>query len=351
MKILLFINQLGGGGAERIATIMLNHFCEKHDSYVAITNFEIPFYPLNNKVKIIDDRIKVKFKGASRIPRFLKMILTIKKIKPDLIISFMTKNNINALTANLILRRKIIVTEHNTLKRLQSKHYQLLRKILYPTADKIIFVSNEDCQNFGYVSKSLTIYNPLMLPPYNDYNKRENTIITIAPTDRWYNKGLDLLISAWNQIAVTNINWHLEILGEKDDNDLPKGINIQAKEKTILLGWQNNVKDILQTKSIFILASRYEGCPVSLIEAMSQGCACIVTNCDGGMKEMITDGVDGLIAQSGDIKDIADKLQLLINDDNLRHKLSAGAVEKSKQFDKNIFFSKWDNLLEEIAKK
>ena len=109
--------------------------------------------------------------------------------------------------------------------------------------------------------------------------------------------------------------------------------------------------EVLKTKSIFALVSRFEACPNSLIEAMSQGCACLGSDCEGGIKEIITDGVDGLIAKSEDVDDLAAKLQMLINDENLRRKLSAGAIEKAKQFDKNAFFAKWDNLLEEVAGK
>lgn len=111
------------------------------------------------------------------------------------------------------------------------------------------------------------------------------------------------------------------------------------------------MESVFRAKSIFAITSRNEACPNSLIEAMSQGCACIGTDCDGGIKEIISDGVDGLIAKSEDVDDIAAKLQLLINDENLRRRLSAGAIEKVKQFDKNAFFAKWDNLIEEIARK
>ena len=349
MKILFFIPSLGGGGAELVTTLLLNHLCEKHESFVALTNFNTPFFPIDSRVEIIDDSIKSRVKGASRIPKFIKMMQTIKKTNPDIIISAITKTNNNALIANLLFRKKIIVVEHNTLSR-QTKRNQLLRKILYPTANKIVFVSDEDCQRFGLPNKSQTIYNPSILSPYSNYSNRKETIITIAPQKRWYNKGLDILIKAWDKIESKNTNWNLEILGAIDGGKIPDNI-IHNHSRVKWLGWCNSVGEILQTKSIFILASRFEGCPLSLIEAMSQGCACIVTNCDGGAKEIIEDGVNGMIAKSEDIDDIAAKLQMLIDDENLRRRLSAGAIERVKQFDKNTFFANWDNLIEDVAEK
>ena len=122
-------------------------------------------------------------------------------------------------------------------------------------------------------------------------------------------------------------------------------------DKVKWMGWMDDIEEVLKTKSIFAITSRNEACPNSLIEAMSQGCACLGTDCDGGIKEIITDGVDGIIAQSENIDDIASKLQKLINDEDLRLRLSAGAIEKVKQFDKIAFFAKWDNLIEEVTKK
>lgn len=351
MKILFFISKLYGGGAERIATTLLNHFCEKHETYVAITDFKVPSYKIDSRVHIIDDRIKSKIKGAYRIPRFVKMAHTIHKIKPDLIISFLVTGNNKALAANFFSQRKIIVSERIALAHEPSPKQRFLRKILYPTANKIVFVTNEDRIKFGWHQKSITIYNPAMLEPYANYDNREKTIVTIGPDNRWYQKGLDTLISAWNKIATKNPDWNLEIYGRLYGAQLPGTITQAKKERLSWKGWNNNIAECLRTKSIFILASRFEGCPNSLIEAMTQGCACIGTDCEGGIKEIITDGVDGLIAKSEDIDDIAAKMQMLIDDENLRRQLSAGAIEKTKQFDKNVFFTKWDKLIEEVAKK
>ena len=351
MKILFFIHGLYGGGAERVASILLNHFCEKHETYVAVKNFKAPFYPLDNRVHIIDNRIKSKITGAARIPRFVKMAQTIKNIKPDIIISFITKTNNNALFANLLFRKKIIISERNTLNSEQSKAQRLFRKLLYPLADRIVFVTTEDREKIGRTKNNLTIYNPTMFKSFADYNNREKTIVTIAPDSRWYQKGLDILIQAWDKISPQNPEWNLEIHGRIYGKPLPDSITQQKQIRVLWKGWTDRMDIMLQTKSIFILASRYEGCPNSLIEAMSQGCACIVTDCEGEQKVMVDDGIDGLVAKSGNVDDIAAKLQQLIDDENLRRRLSAGAIEKVKQFDKNTFFAKWDKLIEEVAGK
>lgn len=351
MKILFFIHGLYGGGAEHVASILLNHFCEKHDTYVAVTSFEAPHYPLDSRIHIIDNRTKSRIPGNSRIPLFLKMARTIREINPDIIISFLARTNNNALFANLFLRRRIIVSERIALAQKIPFRQRIFRRLLYRTANRIVFVVANDCKKFGMTKKSSVIYNPAMFEPYSDYNNRQRTIVTVSANSRWHIKGIDLLIKAWVKIAKQNPEWTMEIYGR-----LYEGLNQRelcpiTHPRAKWMGWRDDMSEVLKTKSIFALMSRYEACPNSLIEAMSQGCACIVSDCDGGLKEIITDGVDGLIAKSENVDDIAQKLQTLIDDENLRRKLSAGAIEKMTQFDKNIFFAKWDNLIEEVAKK
>lgn len=350
MKILFFINKLYGGGAERVASILMNHLSEKHNVCATVFDNKAKSYQISDQITIH----KITVDGQFRIPRLVKRIRKIKdEIKsesPDIIISFLTPINIYVLIANLFLKRKIIISERNTLNRVQSKCVRLLRRIIYPFADKIVFVTKADCCKFGLPHKSVTIYNPAILTPYTNYDNRQKTIVTIAPTDRWYNKGLDLLIEAWGKIATQNPDWTLEIYGRNNNTHLPAPIT-QQQERISWKGWRDDIAEVLRTKSIFILASRFEGCPNSLIEAMSQGCACIGTDCEGGIKEIITDGVDGLIAQSENVDDIAQKLQSLIDNENLSRELSAKAIEKVKRFDKNIFFAKWDNLIDDVAKK
>lgn len=348
MRILFFIHGLYGGGAERVASILLNHFCEKHETYVAVTNFKAPFYHLDNRVHLIDDRIKNKTKGARFIPRFVKMAHTIHKIKPDIIISFLVTGNNKALTANFFCGRKIIVSERNTFKHERSQKQRVLRGILYPFSDKIVFVTSDDCRKYLFKNKCITIYNPAMYSSFSNYDNRHKTIITIAPHTRWHSKGLDILLKVWAKIAYMNPDWDLKIYG-RIYHEIPEELTKLTPERALWASWTDNIDEVLQKASIFILASRSEGCPNSLIEAMSQGCACIVTDCEGEPKEMIDNDVDGLVAKSENIDDIAQKLQMLIDDENLRRRLSAGAIEKAKQFDKNVFFAKWDKLIEEVV--
>lgn len=349
MKILFFIHSLGGGGAERIATILLNHLCEKNEVYVAVTAFRDAQYPLDNRVKVIDNRVKCKIKGAHRILKYGKILKAIKSVNPDVIISFIVEMNGDVLLTNLLTNKKIIVSERNSTKHNNTIWKRISRKCLYPKADKVVFVAQEECNNSKLANKTF-IYNPCHLEQYGDYSHRENSIIAVGSLHKWHQKGFDLLIDAWAKIEKRHPEWQLEILGRITQTPISDKIHkLGLNDRVTLLGQTDNVASILRKKSIYILSSRYEGFPNGLLEAMSQGCACIATDCQTGPKEIIKGNRSGLFAEVGDIEDISIKIDTLIENQELRERLSAGAIEEAKHFDKNHIMRQWDELIESIV--
>ena len=89
MKILLFVDKLYGGGAERVASILLNHLCEKHNVTAVIFNDKLPTYPINPLIKIQKITVNGKIGVLHPIERIAKIRKAIKGNSPDLVISFL----------------------------------------------------------------------------------------------------------------------------------------------------------------------------------------------------------------------------------------------------------------------
>ncbi len=349
MKILFFIHSLGGGGAERVASILLNHFCEKHDTYVAILTQKDESYPIDSRVNVIDNIVKCKIKGAHRILKYRNIYRTIKEVNPDIILSFLVEMNGDTIITNLLTRKKIIVSERNSTQHNKTFKKVICRKLLYPFADKVVYVSQEECSKSKIKNKTY-IYNPKNFDSFNDYKQRSKTIIAIGSQHKWHQKGFDLLINAWAKIESHHPDWKLEILGRICKSPIKSQIEKLGIAKRVeFLGSSTDVASVLKQKSIYVLSSRYEGFPNSLLEAMSQGCACIAFNCYTGPKEIITDGVSGILVEDGNVADLSEKMNLLMNNSELREKLSSGAVKESLRFDRNTIFSQWDELIESIV--
>ena len=347
MKILFFIGQLYGGGAERVATTLLNHLSEQNEVIAIISHDTRKNYPLNQNVTIRKITYSGRLKAIRIFDRIKKIRDTINDTKPDLIISFLAELNGCTILANTFSRRKIIVSERTTLERKQSLWHSFSRRILYKFADMVVFVSKTDYCNSHWLRKKTFIYNPLTFSTTDIYKDKQKTIVAIGWQSRWHVKGFDLLIQAWAKIAHLHPDWKLQFIGTNDDNTISiLAKNLDIENQVEFLGWTDDIDKVLQTKSIYVLSSRNEGFPNSLLEAMSQGCACVAFDCKTGPNEIITNGVSGLLAQNGNIDDLTTKIQLLIENEPLRNQLATAATKEVQRFDKEKIMQQWDELIQ-----
>lgn len=349
MKILLFISKLYGGGAERVATTLLNHLCENHDVTVAIFNKSESTYPIDNRIKIINlsDGKKI---SPYQLDRIIKCRNAIKSTNPDLIISFLVGLSRFVLIANCFMRKKLILSEQTTIQTRQKPWKWLTRHFLYRLATMTVFTSESDCQYAQWLKNKTFIHNPLSCGIYTSHDqKRDNTIVAIGAQKRWNVKGFDLLIKAWAKTAPNHPEWKLQFIGAIDDNKISDMAKAYSIEKQVeFLGWSENIDKMLQSKSIYVLSSRCEGFPCSLLEAMSQGCTCLAFDCKTGPNEILSDGINGLLVHNGDIDNLATKLNQLIEDEHLRLQLSKNAIDKVHQFEYGRIMQQWDELIQMI---
>ena len=346
MRVIFFINHLAYGGAERVAATLLNHLCRKNDVTVVLFCDKKNSFTIDKKISTIKIISNSNNKITNAINRIRKIRKTIKLNAPDLIISFLTYTNVYVLAANSLIQRKIIISERTSFQRPQHIGIKLLRRLLYRMANMVVLTSTDDYYHTKWLKNKKVIYNPICFKSYTKYQNRNKTIISIGSQKRWHVKGFDLLIQAWAKIANSHSDWKVQFVGTNDNNyikDLVKTYNLE--NQVDFMGWFDGIDKILQDKSIYVLSSRNEGFPNSLIEAMSQGCACVAFNCKTGPNEIITDGKSGLLVRNGDVDDLAAKLHLLIEDENLRQQLSAGAQEEVKRFDKELIMKQWDELI------
>ena len=350
MKILVFISKLYDGGAERVASLLINHLCNYNDVTVALFNYE-KTYHINDKIKILD-LSKGKRIRPYQLNRIVKCRNAIKEVNPDIIISFLVGLNRFTVISNCFTRKKLILSEQTSIQAKQPLWEWLTRHTLYRFASRVVFASKSDCDYAKWLKNKTFIYNPLSCGIIDKQPQREKAIVAISSQKRWHVKGFDLLIEAWSKIATITPNWKLQFIGLNNDNyisDLAKSHGIE--NQVDFLGWTDEIDKILQTKNLFVLSSRREGFPCCLLEAMSQGCACVAFDCKTGPNEIITDGKSGLLVRNGDVDDLATKLQLLIEDANLRQQLSTGAVEEVKRFDKELIMKQWDELIENVTQR
>lgn len=147
-------------------------------------------------------------------------------------------------------------------------------------------------------------------------------------------------------------NWTLDIYGQGDQTDyrqLMAELGIDSN-RCHLNGPVEDVVKAYQESSIFVLSSRFEGFGMVLIEAMACGLPVVSFDCPAGPDEIITDGVDGLLVPSGGVHALAEKLMVLMTDENLRRRLGQQARQTAQRYEMTTIANQWIALFEKVIK-
>ena len=208
-------------------------------------------------------------------------------------------------------------------------------------------------------TKRAVIYNPLAaveddqstinLPKGADPNKK--WIISIGRLT--YQKGFDILLSAFQRIAYKYPDWQLLILGEGElrlelENLRDKlGLTYQV----FLPGLLDNPFPFLKQSKLFVLSSRFEGFGNVLIEAMACGLPVISTDCPSGPREIIRNSVNGILVPNEDMPALAATMDRLMSDEEERQRLAARAPEGAKLFTLEKIVGMWEALFSEVTQE
>lgn len=335
-RIFFIIPTLKQGGAERVMAELTNQFCH-YDSIeihlVLLAKAEI-FYQLDSR--IIVHQLGFENRGffqkkIAELRTFIELRALLKQHQPDSVLSFMDKYNVFTLLASAFTKTKVFVSERSNPRKKRTWHMHLLRKYLYSYAGGIIAqteLAKEELFSLTKHEKIKVIPNPVKEIKFFSEMKRENIIINVGRLVP--EKGQKYLIEAFGRIDPEE--WRLVILGEgplKDDlKNQAKALNIA--DKVELPGAVKEVDWWLARSSIFVFPSVSEGFPNALVEAMAAGLPCISFDCDSGPRDIIVDGVNGILVGEKDVDILSATLSCLMENEVLRKNLSKEAVKVRK---------------------
>lgn len=367
MKILFCITSLDFGGAQRAAVNLVNEWVTRgNDVKIILTYSNAPSinYKLNPLIKIeaLSDLVK---KRNKYLPTKINRIIVLRKIaceyEADVVISFMPDANILSLLA-LIRKKSIKIVSERTFPKYSnySKYFTILRCVTYPMADLVVLQTSKGAEwqkkNCPLV-KTQTIANPIIYPLpvvdpiiHTDFflNDSDNVIIAVGRLVPL--KGFHLLIKAFAKLK-QKVNWKLVIAGDgpEKNNLLSLAAGLNLTQNIIFPGLVGNISSWYARADIFVLSSFYEGFPNALLEAMAYGCACVSFDCDTGPGDIIENEVNGLlIPDVGDINALTNKLQLLVENKDLRAAISQEAVKVKNTFAVCKIVDLWDDAINKI---
>lgn len=196
--------------------------------------------------------------------------------------------------------------------------------------DKIVVLSNSWYQ---YITKYVSperveiIGNPAVTLEEGQAAGGQPDVQLLFVGDICKRKGVYDLIEAVKCLQHRHIK--VNIYGDGDVEDLRKAIRKSNLEHMVFIrGWvaYSSIGNIYNGMDIFVLPSYMEGLPMSILEAMGKGIPVISTNI-GGIPEIVLQGQNGFIIEPGDIKGLAEKLELLICNEKLRRSMGKKSRE------------------------
>lgn len=365
MKILLAVWSLTDGGAERVASLWAKGFVSQGysvDFLLGINNKPITYeIPSTSKVHYLVQKPIKLFTYCHLMPDFLKIRQirkVLKTVNPDLVICVIHFAELirKAIGKNTI---PIIMTEHNSYERpgfapmsrtdFRQKfdlNGNYLATTLLTNADLNVLVEKKGKE---WCKKTFVLPNPCSFKTLQFVPRKEKIILAAGRLDAWKCKGFDLLLKAWSQISRKFPDWKLNIAGGGDVKPLKTMAQELAIESRVnFLGFVDILSEF-QKSDVFVLSSRYEGFGMVLVEAMSQGCACIACDYKGRQKEIIENEEQGLICAPNDAVLLAQALERMLEDENYRKECQKYALERSKDFALPKIMERWNEIFKDLG--
>jgi glycosyltransferase involved in cell wall biosynthesis len=365
MRIAFIIYSLSVGGAERVASTLINYWVNTGEQVTLLTldSIEKDFYLVDARVKRIALGLGSESKNlrefiGNNLRRVQSLRALFRNSDCDVIVSFIDKTNVLVLLATLGLGKPVIVSEHtDPRKHSVGRVTAGLRRLLYPYARAVVVLTGEIGEWARQIVSKEAIHvipNPISkqflgnhLP---DGTNLPHTVIAMGRMGP--EKGFDRLVMAFAKCADIRPEWTLRIVGEG-----PERPRLQAL--AVKLGLDSRIsldtvtkepEKVLRDSDLFVLCSHYEGFPMVLLEAMACGLPVISFDCPSGPREMIRDGIDGVLVPPDDVEALAKAMARLMGSRQERQRLSARAVEVSERFGLPRVMAMWSELLGKAAR-
>ncbi len=353
-KILLYIDSMQLGGANRVMSVLAKHFADNGTDVVLVNDIvpdlSVPEYAVPETVKRIfldcEDRNDFK-KNFNRIKKLRRII---KEEKPNVVLSFMGPPNIRMLIAALGLKTRRVASVRNDPNiEYGSGIKKLISCIVMNLAHKVVF-QTEDAKKYFFKStqrKGNVIFNPVNKIFFETEWKQSSKEIAIIGRLQNQKNPMNAL-RAFEKIASEIPGYTLGFYGDGEMREaLEKYVDENSlSQKVIFHGRVGEPQEVLQKAALYVLCSDYEGMPNALMEAMAVGVPCISTDCPcGGPRTLIENESQGVLVPCGDSEKLAKEVLELLFDEQRRVNMSMAARERALCFQPQKVLREWEACL------
>jgi len=361
-----------GGGAERVSANLANYWAAKgwEVTIVTLAQQSLDFYELHPAIK----RIALNLTAESgnqlvglwhNIRRVIALRRVLRQIQPDIALGQMTTGNVLlALAAWNLPTLCTVGAEHNHPPQLPLGYiWETLRHHIYGFLNAVTALSSEGkdwIKSNTNAQKVSVIPNAVIWPlsgeeprinPSEIYQSERQLLLAVGSLQA--QKRFDWLIETFSNLTDKHLDWDLVILGE---GPLRATLEEQVRElgiesRIFLPGRAGNIGEWYERADLFVMSSRFEGFPMTLVEAMAYSLAAVSFDCDTGPRDIIRHELDGLLVPPGNVAELTAALDRLMSDALIRQRFAEKAVEVRERFSMERIVGMWEKLFEEILLK
>lgn len=361
-RIALFISSLQKGGSERVMANLAEYLHKNRYEVILVTQYKNEIeYEISPEIRRVYSEPDEHELQGGRIRNFMVRFQKLRSIwqayKPDVILSFLGKNNLMAIATSMFLPARVAVSVRGEpTMEYEGKLMQFLAKWGFLFADGIVLQTKQACEFFPKVVRKKAVIlpnpiNPLFLKKRYT-GEKEDVIVAAGRLDE--NKNHAMLIHAFAKIAGEYPNTKLIIYGEGESREKLEAL-VEEKglaDRISMPGSVTDIADRICKARIFTLTSNTEGMPNSIMEAMALGIPVVSTDCPcGGPATLIEDGVNGLLVPVGDAFALSDAFRKILSDAEFAEKLGENAYNITKELNPDKVNGEWKKYLTQIAKK
>lgn len=355
MKLLFIIRNIGYGGAcKQIATTANAMIERNHDVSIYTYNGTTVGQELKSKIKHFHPKIETKNKIIEYILTPIRIRRIIKRVNPDIIISWRANAGCFTKIASIGLKTKTIFSER-TDPYLETNWLLKIATKIADLSDGGIFQTSMAKDYYTKLApKSIVIPNAIgnsiLMPAILPIESRAKEIVFVGRFEI-KQKRQDVMLKAFKIIHQSFPEYVLSFYGDGESMPLVKSIvnELDLDKYVIFHGSVKNIVNKIRNARLLIMTSDYEGIPNTLLEAMQAGTPIVTTDCSpGGARIVIDNEVNGYIVPPRDHNAIAEKAIILLKDPQLSMQFIINGRKKLTLFEPNKIFNQWEQYIKSI---
>lgn len=363
--VFFYLHSLAAGGAERVVSLLANHWVAagRGVTIATLAPRATDHYPLAPEVARIELRCDGGRGLLANLRRARALRRELRRRRPAVAIAMMETANVllavagAGLPGTACIGSERVHPPRNDVRPV----WGWLRRVMYRRLDAVVAQTDDTAawlRRHTGIARVCVIPNPIATPAPAAAGAATGRTGALASrpfvlgVGRLHQqKGFDLLLRAFARIATEFPQFDLVIVGDGPEREALRRLagDLGIGARVSFPGLAADIGVWYRAADLYVLSSRFEGFPNTLLEAMAHGCAVVATDCDTGPRDIVRDGHDGLLVPPEAIEPLAAGMARLLGDAQLRAALGRKAVDVCDRFSAARIAARWETLFDEVT--